>query len=408
MEHQPDKDSGMHFGNTAVDKITISGACNVCTTPCSSCIHNERTESTMESKVEGTFRERNAKKETNTFSSANYEREHTYKCRPCDGGEHATSEGSNFSVSSTHDSSSENVESNAANNILKTCNAPKGPDMSNKVFSVETVSEGRMQIKSKEPENGNTQSLLSSAVHTNHDLHLRPISFQSEEKHDPECFLESISYSETKEANSTVHLNSDLGMKSIQCNLVPTSGLLSTNCAPLGVKTVIDAALRKSGESSHESLKQCSGFSSENCYLSQENYQTDTNSTKIGFTHSLSQIKNSSSTADDSIGIQPVIGEKKPSLTNNQLFPVTTSYAHKIEKEPSDENKNTTIDVSHAITDKLSQNKVMSENIKEKNENSANESEASQPSIEPDQLSNNSNEPDASEDDVCDQFNLYF
>lgn len=266
MEHQPKKDSGAHFGNPDVDKITISGTCNVCTTPCSSCMHNERMESTMESKVEGACQEKNVKKETDNFSSVNFEEEHTYKCRPCDGGEHATSEGSNFSVSSTHDSLSENAESNAASNIPETCNAPKGADMSNKVFPVETVSEGRMQIKSKEPESVNTQS--------------------------------------------------------------------------------------------------------------------------------------SSYSGDDSVGIQPAIGEKKLSLTKDQSFPVTTINTHKIAKELSDEEKNTAID---AVTVKLSHGQVKSENFKEENGNSANEFVAAQPSMEPDQVSDNSNDSDASEDDVCSQ-----
>ncbi|XP_058104273.1 uncharacterized protein LOC131248183 isoform X3 [Magnolia sinica] len=88
-----------------------SGTCNVCATPCSSCMHLNQTISVMESKIEGEF-------------SDDADMVPLSKNRACDGRQRTASEASNLvSASSSHDSLCENAQSKAT---TRTCDAPDG------------------------------------------------------------------------------------------------------------------------------------------------------------------------------------------------------------------------------------------------------------------------------------------
>ncbi|ONK56038.1 uncharacterized protein A4U43_C10F3500 [Asparagus officinalis] len=104
-----------------------SGTCNMCSAPCSSCMHNNRTALAMESKMEcGSSRFSCATKEDDNYSFIYADRMPHCKSRICDDLEHTASEASNFlSSSSSHDSYSECTESKASMKALDTCEAPE-------------------------------------------------------------------------------------------------------------------------------------------------------------------------------------------------------------------------------------------------------------------------------------------
>lgn len=105
-----------------------SGACNVCSAPCSSCMHNNRAV-VMESEIEcGSSHNSCAMKEADSCSFICADGMPPHKSRICD--EQGASEASNLhSGSSSHDSVSENAESKATERASAACEGSDDVDM---------------------------------------------------------------------------------------------------------------------------------------------------------------------------------------------------------------------------------------------------------------------------------------
>ncbi|XP_057462366.1 uncharacterized protein LOC130752582 isoform X3 [Actinidia eriantha] len=135
-----EKGLGRHSKSQKVLMRTESGMCNVCSAPCSSCLHINRT--LMGSKNDE-FSDETC--DGNAYSQHSVNDVVPGKSTACDVGWNATSETSNLlSVSSNHDSFSENAESKAC---LRTSDASKDVEMHPK-FSY-GVTAGDNQLPSK-------------------------------------------------------------------------------------------------------------------------------------------------------------------------------------------------------------------------------------------------------------------
>lgn len=90
-----------------------SGACNVCAAPCSSCMHFNQ--ALMASKADEFSDETGRVNVASQYSVNGGDTLSSFKSKTCDNLQHTTSETSNLmSVSSSHDSLSENADSKAA------------------------------------------------------------------------------------------------------------------------------------------------------------------------------------------------------------------------------------------------------------------------------------------------------
>ena len=90
-----------------------SGACNVCAAPCSSCMHFNR--ALMASKTDEFSDDTCRVNVASQYSVNGAETSSSFKSKTCDSLQHTTSETSNLmSVTSSHDSLSENADSKAA------------------------------------------------------------------------------------------------------------------------------------------------------------------------------------------------------------------------------------------------------------------------------------------------------
>ncbi|KAH7659143.1 Zinc finger RING/FYVE/PHD-type protein [Dioscorea alata] len=166
-----------------------SGTCNVCSAPCSSCMHINRTTSVMESNVEGTYSINKLRREE--ADSCSYDGPGglpLYKSRACDDPQHATSETSNLlSVSSSHDSYSENAESKST--LIATNDVSEDVEMHPKL-SVEAVGEGGLLPKET---NISSSCVLSSKSNPISVPHQEPFRSGKEEQRDLECHGDNIS-----------------------------------------------------------------------------------------------------------------------------------------------------------------------------------------------------------------------
>ncbi|XP_077236950.1 uncharacterized protein LOC143878543 isoform X2 [Tasmannia lanceolata] len=181
-----------------------SGACNVCATPCSSCMHFNRTVSAMESKVEDEFSEEICKgKETNQCS---------YNDR-----QHTASETNNLlSASSSHDSFSENAESKVTMRTFDTSDVSEDGEMLPKLSSIRTM--GKVQPLDR-PRDVAAQDDLS--YHKPFpSLFQRTSSRQYEERRGLECHGDNIlCVAGVKDANISINNHTvDLDRKNVSCS----------------------------------------------------------------------------------------------------------------------------------------------------------------------------------------------
>ncbi|KAM2731068.1 hypothetical protein EV1_002240 [Malus domestica] len=106
------KEFGKHSRGGKVHISGESGACNVCSAPCSSCMHPNR--SFMGSKADEFSDETCRVNAASQYSINVGDTSSSFKRKACDSLQHTTSETSNLlSVNSSHDSLSENAESKA-------------------------------------------------------------------------------------------------------------------------------------------------------------------------------------------------------------------------------------------------------------------------------------------------------
>lgn len=398
MECQLKKRSSKYLVNDDCNKRVVSGTCNVCAAPCSSCMHLGM-KSPMDSNVEETFSEINLKKETDQFSCVNCEGEPICKCRPCDNGEHETSEGSNFSVISSHHLT-ENAESKITIKIHD--DASKDVNVTSKVFLVhESSSADGMDIKSEDPHSVNTQSLLSSVSKANVDLHSQSVSIQGEEKNGQGCRRDNISFNSKlkREIDGIGFLDSDSELKRMQCSSVLTGNLPSKNSkktqqiqTSLGVNDVPENGYGNSDEPNNndESLMYSSGYNTENDVLSKKPHQSDC----LQIDDS-SQIKNSSF-GGSGFGSEKI--EEKFSSLRHQSTSDNTKVSQDIVIELNDEDGKIVKNIAIANNEKVPLGLVNSNRNTDEKTNAAIGSKPSEPSTEPHQVSENESESDILED----------
>ncbi|GAV86202.1 hypothetical protein CFOL_v3_29635 [Cephalotus follicularis] len=137
VSSQSEKRSGKHFMNQRIGMRVESGTCNVCSSPCSSCMH--RNLARMGSKTEE-FSDETCRVTMASHSSVNEGGVlHPFKSRECDSIQRTTSETSNLhSANSSHDSFSENVESKATMRSSTISDASVDAGMLQKLYSEKT------------------------------------------------------------------------------------------------------------------------------------------------------------------------------------------------------------------------------------------------------------------------------
>ncbi|XP_057970025.1 uncharacterized protein LOC131159286 isoform X2 [Malania oleifera] len=123
-----------------------SGTCNVCSAPCSSCMHFNRAR--MGSNTDESSDEICRGNAASQFSVNEVNRLPSFMRRACDSLQHATSETSNpFSVNSSHDSFSENAESKANFRFLDMSEASEDVEMLPKLSAGGAVVEDQLPLK---------------------------------------------------------------------------------------------------------------------------------------------------------------------------------------------------------------------------------------------------------------------
>ncbi|XP_059625095.1 protein PARALOG OF AIPP2-like isoform X2 [Cornus florida] len=132
------------FGCFKSGKFHKSGTCNVCSTPCSSCLHINQT--LMGSKADEFYDE--------TYRGSAFSQYSVNDVAPppkssaFDCGQHTASEASNlFIVNSCHDSFSENAESKASLRTSDVSNASEDVEMSSKLSSGESAVDDQLLLK---------------------------------------------------------------------------------------------------------------------------------------------------------------------------------------------------------------------------------------------------------------------
>ncbi|XP_022148589.1 uncharacterized protein LOC111017216 isoform X4 [Momordica charantia] len=164
-----------YFMNQTVHMRGESGTCNVCSAPCSSCMHLKRALSV--SKTEEHSDETSRVNATTQYSANDTDAISSVKSRACDSSLHATSETSNLlSVNSSHDSFSENADSMATIRSSDAADFSADIDMHKKLFggivaeghiatesSIQAISETHESIKGAEGHDDNISCVSGSS-----------------------------------------------------------------------------------------------------------------------------------------------------------------------------------------------------------------------------------------------------
>ncbi|KAG6571163.1 hypothetical protein SDJN03_30078, partial [Cucurbita argyrosperma subsp. sororia] len=142
--------SSKNFTNCSMNQTVHmrgeSGTCNVCSAPCSSCMHLKRAHTV--SKTEEFSDETSHVNVTSQYSANDADAISSVKNRACESSLHANSETSNLlSVNSSHDSFSENADSMATIRSSDAANFSVDIDMRKKLYSG-IVSEGHLATES--------------------------------------------------------------------------------------------------------------------------------------------------------------------------------------------------------------------------------------------------------------------
>ncbi|XP_010270007.1 PREDICTED: uncharacterized protein LOC104606480 isoform X2 [Nelumbo nucifera] len=219
---QVERGFSMHYVSGKVNVRAESGICNVCATPCSSCMHFNRAASFMGSKSEFSDETSQGKAASRcSLNDANVP--HPSKSRACSDGQPTFSETSNLlSASSSHDSISENAESKATLKTFDASDASEDVEMLPKLSSGGTGGEDQPISKVQWISQTAVTSLQGCLAS---DLGQRTYSNQFEEQKGLECHGDNIScVSGANEANvAVVDLNVDINRKNLPCNLASVS-----------------------------------------------------------------------------------------------------------------------------------------------------------------------------------------
>ncbi|ONI25965.1 hypothetical protein PRUPE_2G329000 [Prunus persica] len=140
VSSQSIKEFGKHSMSRKVHMRGESGACNLCSAPCSSCVHFNR--ALMGSKADEFSDETCRVNAASQYSINVGDTSASFKSKACDSLQHTTSETSNLlSVNSSHDSLSENAESKAPIRSSDTSDAVEGFEMLTNTFEDSKVVE---------------------------------------------------------------------------------------------------------------------------------------------------------------------------------------------------------------------------------------------------------------------------
>ncbi|PQM39489.1 uncharacterized protein Pyn_25375 [Prunus yedoensis var. nudiflora] len=140
VSSQSIKEFGKHSMSRKVHMRGESGACNLCSAPCSSCVHFNR--ALMGSKADEFSDETCRVNAASQYSINVGDTTASFKSKACDSLQHTTSETSNLlSVNSSHDSLSENAESKAPIRSSDTSDAVEGFEMLTNTFEDSKVAE---------------------------------------------------------------------------------------------------------------------------------------------------------------------------------------------------------------------------------------------------------------------------
>ncbi|XP_077235297.1 ASI1-immunoprecipitated protein 2-like isoform X2 [Tasmannia lanceolata] len=234
-----------------------SGTCNVCSTPCSSCMHFNRAVSVMESKVVDEFSEQICKeKERNQCSYNDSELLPLFKSRACDDRQHTATETSNLlSASSSHDSFSENAESKASMRAFETSDVSEDVEMLPKLSSGGNIGEDQPLGM---PCNVATRgALLSSHKPIPSDLLQRTSFRKYQEWRGSECHGDNIScVTGIKDANIAVNNhNIRLSTEDIKADQVRSNYSFE---APMKVYPCLDTENEVNSENPPSKSMKCS------------------------------------------------------------------------------------------------------------------------------------------------------
>ncbi|XP_021676372.2 uncharacterized protein LOC110661878 isoform X2 [Hevea brasiliensis] len=217
LPSQSEKRLGKRSMRRKVRTRVESGTCNVCSTPCSSCMHLKL--ACMGSKGNG-FSDETFHETATSQNSINEDDLFPFKNRAYDSLQHTTSEASNLlSVNSSHDSLSENVESKASINCTDMVDASVESEMLPKLSFGGTVVVDQLFPK--------PQSILDQITPSNKNEYPKVL-----EGHD-----DNIScVSRANDASITViHHNRNVDRKNLSCSsaLVGSLGSEGTEKAPI-------------------------------------------------------------------------------------------------------------------------------------------------------------------------------
>lgn len=233
------------FINKSFHMKVESGTCNVCSAPCSSCMHNNRTLLSMDSKVEcGSSRNSCAMKEAESCSFSCADGKPLYEGRTCDERAAMASEASNlFCASSSHDSDSENAESKAT--VRASVSSERLEDVGLHLFEQLREPLVHKIIQKKRSDVGD--GLFSPNSHAKKNCHVTSDLCQStysnkDKQRASECHGDNIScITGTKDSN----INVGLGDVDSDKN--------NTSCAPAVTQSVDNAVLVELTDCSYSS-----------------------------------------------------------------------------------------------------------------------------------------------------------
>ncbi|XP_042512019.1 uncharacterized protein LOC122087095 isoform X2 [Macadamia integrifolia] len=209
---QAEKRFGRHSPSENVQMKVESGTCNVCSAPCSSCMHFNRAVSFMASKTEDEFSDETFRGKANSRCSFNDAAVLTPKSRACNDQQPTASETSNLlSTSSSHDSFSENAQSK----ILRTFETSEDVKMLPKHYSAGMNGQDLPIPKTISGQ----RAVISASSHIASNLDRRTFSNQDQEQKGSDCHGDNIScVSGANDADlPNVDHNVDMERKNVSC-----------------------------------------------------------------------------------------------------------------------------------------------------------------------------------------------
>ncbi|KAJ4951840.1 hypothetical protein NE237_028672 [Protea cynaroides] len=204
-----------HFPSENVQMKVESGTCNVCSAPCSSCMHFNRATSFMASKIEDEFSDGTCRgKAASRCSFNDAGMLPSFKSRTCIDQQPTASETSNLlSASSSHDSFSQNAESKMA---LRTSDASEDVEMQPKLSSGGMNGQDKVISKTLNVQ----RDVISASSHTASNMDQTTFSNQYQEQKGFDCNGDNgscVSGANFADVPNDNH-NVDMDRKNVSCS----------------------------------------------------------------------------------------------------------------------------------------------------------------------------------------------